>query len=97
MTPGHPADGGACRLVLLRHRQSDWNARNLFTGWAHPSLQRRATRSAELALAASDRDWIPVRRSWRLNGRHYGALQGRDKARVLQESGENQFLLWRRS
>ena len=115
-----------CRLVLLRHGQSEWNERNLFTGWANPdltaagereavragqllaarrlrpdsvhtSLQRRAIRSAELALAACDRDWIPVHRSWRLNGRHYGALQGRDKGQVVAEHGEQQVLLWRRS
>jgi len=115
----------AHRLVLLRHGQSEWNARNLFTGWANPdltaagerealragqllaalelrpdcvhtSLQRRAIRSAELALAGCDRDWIPVCRSWRLNGRHYGALQGRDKAAVVREYGEEQVLLWRR-
>jgi 2,3-bisphosphoglycerate-dependent phosphoglycerate mutase len=117
---------GCCRLVLLRHGQSEWNARNLFTGWANPdltaagereaaragqllaagglapglvytSLQRRAIRSAELALNACDRDWIPVRRSWRLNGRHYGALQGQDKAQVLEKYGAEQVLLWRRS
>lgn len=117
---------GAYRLALLRHGQSEWNVRNLFTGWANPdltaagereafraghllaaqglrpdslhtSLQRRAIRSAELAVAACDRDWIPVRRSWRLNGRHYGALQGRDKAQVEAEHGERQALLWRRS
>jgi 2,3-bisphosphoglycerate-dependent phosphoglycerate mutase len=117
---------GCCRLVLLRHGQSEWNARNLFTGWADPdltvagereavragqlltarglapglvytSLQRRAIRSAELALNACDRDWIPVRRSWRLNGRHYGALQGQDKARVLEKYGTGEVLLWRRS
>jgi 2,3-bisphosphoglycerate-dependent phosphoglycerate mutase len=115
-----------CRLILLRHGQSEWNARNLFTGWANPdltaagereavragqllaaqrmlpdtvhtSLQRRAIRSAELALAACDRDWIPARRSWRLNGRHYGALQGRDKSQAAAEHGEQQVLLWRRS
>jgi 2,3-bisphosphoglycerate-dependent phosphoglycerate mutase len=65
--------------------------------FAHTSLQRRTIRTADLALAAADRDWIPVRRSWRLNGRHYGALQGRNKAQVLQEYGEQQFTLWRRS
>src|SRR5215470_15187263 len=64
---------------------------------AHTSLQRRTIRTADLALAAADRDWIPLRRSWRLNGRHYGALQGRDKAQVLQQCGERQFRLWRRS
>jgi len=69
----------------------------LFPAFAHTSLQRRTIRTADLVLAAADRDWIPVRRSWRLNGRHYGALQGRNKARVLQEHGEQQFLLWRRS
>ena len=64
---------------------------------AHTSLLRRTIRTADLALAAADRDWIPVRRSWRLNGRHYGALQGRNKAQVRQEYGEQQFTLWRRS
>ncbi len=63
----------------------------------HTSLQRRAIRTAELALAAADRTWIPVRRSWRLNERHYGALQGKDKAATLAEYGEEQFLEWRRS
>jgi 2,3-bisphosphoglycerate-dependent phosphoglycerate mutase len=117
----------ACyRLILLRHGESDWNARNLFTGWANPALtqageqeavtagrlliahgllpgfahtsvQRRAIRTAELALAECDRDWIPVRRSWRLNSNHYGALQGRDKSEVLAEVGEQQFMAWRRS
>ena len=113
-------------LVLLRHGQSEWNAKNLFTGWVdvgltdlgvteaerggrllstagllpdvvHTSVQRRAIRTAELALAACDRQWIPVRRSWRLNERHYGALQGKDKKQTLTEFGEEQFMLWRRS
>jgi len=63
----------------------------------HTSLQRRTIRTADLALAAADRDWIPVHRSWRLNGRHYGALQGRHKAQVRAEYGEQQFMGWRRS
>ena len=63
----------------------------------HTSLQRRTIRTADLALAAADRDWIPVHRSWRLNGRHYGALQGRHKAQVRAEFGEQQFMGWRRS
>jgi 2,3-bisphosphoglycerate-dependent phosphoglycerate mutase len=117
---------GTYRLVVLRHGQSEWNARDLFTGWANPdlaadgaceaaragtmlaacglypafahtSLQRRTIHTADLALAAADRDWIPVRRSWRLNGRHYGALQGRNKAEVLREYGEQQVTAWRRS
>ena len=69
----------------------------LLPDFAHTSLQRRTIRTADLVLAAVDRDWIPVRRSWRLNGRHYGALQGRNKAEVLEQYGEQQFMLWRRS
>jgi 2,3-bisphosphoglycerate-dependent phosphoglycerate mutase len=63
----------------------------------HTSVLRRAISTAELALAAADRQWIPVRRSWRLNERHYGALQGKDKAQTLAEFGEEQFMIWRRS
>src|SRR5271165_4512128 len=69
----------------------------VYPAFVHTSLQRRTIRTADLALAAADRDWIPVRRSWRLNGRHYGALQGRNKAQVLAEYGEQQFMGWRRS
>jgi 2,3-bisphosphoglycerate-dependent phosphoglycerate mutase len=72
-------------------------AHGLFPAFAHTSVQRRTIRTADLALAAADRDWIPVRRSWRLNGRHYGALQGRNKAQVRAEHGEEQFMAWRRS
>ena len=72
-------------------------AHGALPAFAHTSLQQRAIRTADLALAAVDRDWIPVRRSWRLNGRHYGALQGRTKAQVRQEYGEGQFTAWRRS
>lgn len=114
------------KLILLRHGESEWNAKNLFTGWVdvnlnekgekeavrggellkdagllpdvvHTSLQKRAIRTANLALEAADRLWIPVQRSWRLNERHYGALQGKDKAQTLAEFGEEQFMLWRRS
>jgi 2,3-bisphosphoglycerate-dependent phosphoglycerate mutase len=113
-------------LVLLRHGESEWNRKNLFTGWVdvgltaqgeaearrggellvehgllpdvlHTSLLRRAIRTAEIALDAADRLWIPVRRTWRLNERHYGALQGKDKAQIREEFGEEQFMLWRRS
>jgi 2,3-bisphosphoglycerate-dependent phosphoglycerate mutase len=113
-------------LVLLRHGESEWNAKNLFTGWvdvdlndkgeaearaggrllrehdllpdlAHTSVLRRSIRSCELALDAADRHWIPVRRSWRLNERHYGALQGKNKKQTLEAYGEEQFMLWRRS
>jgi 2,3-bisphosphoglycerate-dependent phosphoglycerate mutase len=63
----------------------------------HTSLLRRAIRTAELALDTIDRHWIPVRRSWRLNERHYGALQGKNKKETLEQYGEEQFMLWRRS
>jgi 2,3-bisphosphoglycerate-dependent phosphoglycerate mutase len=113
-------------LVLLRHGESEWNAKNLFTGWVdvglsdkgmaeaahagelmrdagvrpdvvHTSLLRRAIRTAELALDAADLGWLPVRRSWRLNERHYGALQGLDKSATREKYGDDQFLRWRRS
>jgi 2,3-bisphosphoglycerate-dependent phosphoglycerate mutase len=63
----------------------------------HTSVQRRAIRTAELCLGAAGRSWIPVRRSWRLNERHYGALQGLDKKEVKEEFGEEQLMAWRRS
>jgi 2,3-bisphosphoglycerate-dependent phosphoglycerate mutase len=114
------------RLILLRHGESEWNAKNLFTGWVdvgltetgvaeavragellaehdllpevlHTSLLKRAIATAGNALAACDRQWIQVRRSWRLNERHYGALQGKNKAQVREEFGDEQFMVWRRS
>src|SRR3954451_2062272 len=63
----------------------------------HTSVLRRAITTAHLALDAAERHWIPVKRSWRLNERHYGALQGKDKKQTLAEFGEEQFMLWRRS
>ena len=63
----------------------------------HTSLLRRAISTANIALDAADRHWIPVKRDWRLNERHYGALQGKDKKQTLTEFGEEQFMLWRRS
>ncbi len=63
----------------------------------HTSLLSRAIQTANIALDAADRLWIPVKRTWRLNERHYGALQGKDKAQTLEEFGEDQFMLWRRS
>jgi 2,3-bisphosphoglycerate-dependent phosphoglycerate mutase len=63
----------------------------------HTSLMRRAISTANLALDACDRHWIPVKRSFRLNERHYGALQGKDKKQTLAEFGEEQFMAWRRS
>lgn len=113
-------------LILLRHGESVWNAKNLFTGWVdvglteagraearrggellaergllpdvvHTSLLRRAIDTANITLDAIDRHWLPVRRSWRLNERHYGGLQGKDKKQTLEEFGEEQFMTWRRS
>jgi 2,3-bisphosphoglycerate-dependent phosphoglycerate mutase len=113
-------------LVLVRHGESEWNAKNLFTGWVdvdltdkgraeatrsgrqlaeagilpdivHTSVQRRAITTANLSLDAAERHWIPVKRSWRLNERHYGALQGKNKKEILEEFGEEQFMQWRRS
>ncbi|WP_205876295.1 phosphoglyceromutase [Mycobacterium camsae] len=63
----------------------------------YTSLLRRAISTAHLALDAADRLWIPVHRSWRLNERHYGALQGLDKAETKERYGEDQFMAWRRS
>jgi 2,3-bisphosphoglycerate-dependent phosphoglycerate mutase len=63
----------------------------------YTSVLSRAIQTADIALDAADRLWIPVKRSWRLNERHYGALQGKDKAQTLAEFGEEQFMLWRRS
>jgi 2,3-bisphosphoglycerate-dependent phosphoglycerate mutase len=113
-------------LILLRHGESEWNAKNLFTGWVdvplnekgwgeakrggvllkeagllpdvvHTSLLRRAIMTANLALDSADRHWIPVKRNWRLNERHYGDLQGKNKAETLEKFGEEQFMTWRRS
>lgn len=67
-----------------------------FPDVVHTSVQRRAIKTADLALAACGRSWIPVRRSWRLNSNHYGALQGRGKSEVRAEAGQEQFMLWRR-
>ena len=116
---------GIIRLVLLRHGESLWNARNLFTGWVnvplspngeqqavragrllaaaglrpalvHTSVQRRAIQTADLALTECDGDWIPVRRSWRLNSNHYGVLQGQNKDQVREQYGDRQYQAWRR-
>ena len=113
-------------LVLLRHGESEWNLKNLFTGWydvdlspkgeaeaaaagrlmaerdlwpdvLHTSLQVRAIRTAELALREMGRSWLPVRRHWRLNERHYGDLQGLNKKETAQRFGDDQVLVWRRS
>ena len=116
----------AYTLILLRHGESEWNEKNLFTGWVDVDLNdkgrgeakrggelikeagllpdvvitsvlQRAIKTSQLALDACQRLWIPVVRNWRLNERHYGALQGKNKAQTLAEYGEEQFMLWRRS
>ncbi len=71
--------------------------RNILPNVLHTSLLRRAIHTSQFALDACDRSWIPVRRSWRLNERHYGALQGKDKSETLAQYGDEQFQLWRRS
>ena len=70
--------------------------RGLLPDIVHTSLLRRAIHTSQLALDEADRHWIPVKRSWRLNERHYGALQGKDKKETLAQYGEEQFQLWRR-
>ncbi len=116
----------SCKLVLLRHGQSQWNLENRFTGWvdvglteqglneayragemmrdeglafdvAHTSVLKRAIKTLWTALEVMDRMWIPVHRSWRLNERHYGALQGLNKRETTARHGEAQVKIWRRS
>jgi 2,3-bisphosphoglycerate-dependent phosphoglycerate mutase len=116
----------AGKLILCRHGQSDWNLKNLFTGWkdvdlteqgieeaieagrtvaaldynidiAFTSVLKRAIRTLWLMLDEMDRMWIPVIRDWRLNERHYGALQGLNKAETAAKYGDDQVHIWRRS
>jgi 2,3-bisphosphoglycerate-dependent phosphoglycerate mutase len=71
--------------------------RGLLPDVCHTSVLRRAIATAQISLDVCDRHWVPVKRSWRLNERHYGALQGKNKKQTLEEFGEEQFMLWRRS
>ena len=114
------------KLVLCRHGQSDWNLKNLFTGWtdvdltdkgrqeaidagklladldfdfdiAFTSVLQRAIHTLWLIMDELDRTWIPVIRDWRLNERHYGALQGLNKGETAAKYGDDQVHIWRRS
>ncbi|MDA0707242.1 MAG: 2,3-diphosphoglycerate-dependent phosphoglycerate mutase [Proteobacteria bacterium] len=116
----------AGKLVLCRHGQSDWNLKNLFTGWtdvdlteqgrtearaagkllaelgyefdiAYTSVLQRAIRTLWIMLDEMQRIWIPVVRDWRLNERHYGALQGLNKAETAAKYGDERVHIWRRS
>ncbi|PVX52276.1 2,3-bisphosphoglycerate-dependent phosphoglycerate mutase [Balneicella halophila] len=114
------------KLVLIRHGQSEWNLKNLFTGWtdvdltekgieeaknggkvlkeegytfdvAYTSVLKRAIRTLNFVLEEMDLNWIPVHKTWRLNEKSYGALQGLNKAETAEKYGEDQVLQWRRS
>ena len=114
------------KLVLLRHGQSEWNLKNLFTGWtdveltekgraeaanaaklliekelffdvAYTSVLKRAIRTLWIVMDGMDRLWVPVHRAWELNERHYGDLQGLDKAETVAKHGADQVQIWRRS
>ncbi len=114
------------KIVLLRHGESEWNKKNLFTGWtdvdltdkgreeaktagellkeagfvfdlAYTSVLKRAINTLHIALAEMDLLWIPEIKSYRLNERHYGALQGLNKAETAEKYGDEQVMLWRRS
>lgn len=113
-------------LILLRHGQSEWNLKNLFTGWTDVDLSdqgraeaaeagrkmreaglkpeyyftsylKRAIHTLQIAAAELDRDWVPVVKDWHLNERHYGALQGLNKAETAKKYGDEQVHIWRRS
>ena len=71
--------------------------KNVLPDIVFTSLLRRAINTANFALDEADRLWIPVQRSWRLNERHYGALQGKNKSEIRQEYGDEKFMIWRRS
>lgn len=113
-------------LILIRHGQSEWNLKNLFTGWTDVDLSdkgreeaaeagrkikaarlkpeyyftsylKRAIHTLEIASAEMDREWVPVDKDWHLNERHYGALQGLNKADTAARYGDEQVHRWRRS
>ena len=114
------------KLVLVRHGESDWNKKNLFTGWmdvdlsekgheetiaagkllkaegydfdvCYTSYLKRAIHTLNHMLDEMDRNWLPVVKTWKLNERHYGDLQGKNKAEAAEKFGEDQVKIWRRS
>ena len=114
------------KLVFIRHGKSEWNLKNLFTGWvdvnlsekgeqeakeagrklkeagiefdqAYTSVLTRAIKTLHFALEESGQLWVPETKTWRLNERHYGALQGQNKAEAAEKFGEEQVHIWRRS
>ena len=114
------------QIVLIRHGESEWNLKNLFTGWTdvdlsetgkkeatqggvllkeagfsfdlcYTSYLKRAIHTANRVLEAMDEEYIPVIKSWKLNERHYGALQGLNKSETAEKYGEAQVKIWRRS
>ena len=114
------------KLILIRHGESEWNKKNLFTGWtdvglsekglqealqaaatlkkggysfdlAFTSVLKRAIKTLWIILEEMDQMWIPVRKTWRLNERHYGALQGLNKKETVEKYGASQVAIWRRS
>ena len=114
------------KLVLIRHGESEWNEKNLFTGWTdvdltvngtqeaqsagqllkengfdfdicYTSYLKRAIHTLNLLLEKLDLEWLPVIKSWKLNERHYGAMQGLNKAETAQKYGDEQVKIWRRS
>lgn len=113
-------------LVIVRHGESEWNRKNLFTGWVDVDLSekgkaeahqagkallcenfdfdicftsylKRAIHTQQIILEEMDREWLPVIKAWQLNERHYGALQGLNKADTAAKYGEEQVHVWRRS
>jgi 2,3-bisphosphoglycerate-dependent phosphoglycerate mutase len=90
LTPTGEAEAAAGGLLLAGEPGLDLRI-------LHTSVLTRAIRTAEIALAAAKRSWLPVRRDWRLNERHYGDLQGKNKAETMERYGEAQLKLWRRS
>ncbi|GAB5358558.1 hypothetical protein AAMO2058_000468400 [Amorphochlora amoebiformis] len=124
---GKPApEGTKYTVVLVRHGESDWNAKNLFTGWAdcglsdkgqvegktagerlkeagfdfdlaYTSLLKRAIQTLDLCIGEMDLHWIPVVKDWHLNERHYGGLEGLNKAETAAKHGEDMVKIWRRS